>query len=211
MQSPITDFWGKAQADKSGGVVAWHPLADHCLDVAVVFRQLVVLPGLRRALESAAGCRLGDAQLDRLAVFALLHDLGKFNLGFQRKLEPGAARHGHVVEAAGLFGRGEAGFEALRIDKLGSWFAGGIETAQAVLLAAISHHGQPLSNARIEREDACRVFAKLWAEEAPPRTRGSPLITCDIFRNGLGLARSRIDAPAAPRRARMMASHEDQL
>lgn len=163
MLPPISGFWGKAQLDTTNSeVIAWHPLADHCVDVATTFRRLVGLPGLRRAIDAAAGRALTDVQLDRLAVFALMHDVGKFNLGFQAKLLPHAPKLGHVLEAAGLFGLGEPAFQALRLEVVAAWFEGGLESVQAVLLAAISHHGQPLSNAKIEHEDACRRFAKWW-------------------------------------------------
>ncbi len=35
------DFWAKLQRDASGSVVAWHPLAAHCADVAVVAEALL--------------------------------------------------------------------------------------------------------------------------------------------------------------------------
>jgi CRISPR-associated endonuclease/helicase Cas3 len=163
MNPPIVGFWGKSQRDPRERIDAWHPLADHCLDVAIVFRQVVDLPGFRRALEATAGQALWDEQFDRLAVFALYHDFGKFNAGFQGRLQPGAKRPwGHVIEAAGLFGLGETGMDALGIAELSTWFVGGIESAQALLLAAISHHGEPLSFNRIERENACECFAPLW-------------------------------------------------
>ncbi len=163
MDTPTTSAWGKAHTDAHGNVVSWHPLSDHCLDVAIVFRQLLDLRGFRRALESAADGPLSSDQLDRLAVFALYHDFGKFNRGFQGRLQAGARRPwGHVIEAVGLFGLGETGSDALRLAEFSAWFTGGIETAYSVLLAAISHHGQPLSSNTIQLERAVERFAALW-------------------------------------------------
>lgn len=163
MQPPVAGFWGKAKMTQgTNDVEGWHPLKDHCIDVAITFRTLSEIPGIRRALFSSAGGELSSAQLDRLAVFAVLHDLGKFNRGFQGKLRPGAPKVGHVIECLGLFGLGAVGSEALRLKELGEWFHAGLESAQAMLLAAISHHGQPLSFAKIEKEDALSRFAKWW-------------------------------------------------
>jgi hypothetical protein len=41
-------FWGKFDGS------ACLPLAAHCLDVAMTFRNLSEMPGIQRALESAA-------------------------------------------------------------------------------------------------------------------------------------------------------------
>ncbi|MDG4606223.1 MAG: CRISPR-associated endonuclease Cas3'', partial [Candidatus Contendobacter sp.] len=143
-----TNFWGKARLDPVSGVLlAWHPLAEHCLDVACTFRALVALPVIRRRLEAAAGRSLIETDLDRLAVFALLHDVGKPNRGFQEKiLFADAPRAGHIRELAPLFA-GEALSEqlavALEVGTLAAWFADPNE-CEALLLAAISHHGTPI-------------------------------------------------------------------
>src|SRR5690554_292131 len=139
-------FWGKFVLDGPRCL----PLAAHCLDVGLVFRGLCDLKNIRRALVSACKAPLSDQQLDRLAVLAMLHDAGKANLGFQRKvLDPGAPRAGHVRELAPLLD-----FEALD-DRLheafmhvlpsgfAEWFADE-DSAYSYLLATFSHHGKPL-------------------------------------------------------------------
>jgi CRISPR-associated endonuclease/helicase Cas3 len=87
--------WGKF--DPRNG---FHPLADHCLDVAQVCRALLDMPNLARSLSS-----LSSACKDRLAVIAFLHDFGKCNRGFQAKADPSAKPRdaaGHVMEALGF-------------------------------------------------------------------------------------------------------------
>lgn len=69
------EFWGKLSSDLKFQL----SLTDHCVDVACVFRALCDLPAIRRSLGIDA------TTMDRLAVFALLHDLGKCNTGFQAR------------------------------------------------------------------------------------------------------------------------------
>ncbi|MDV7391471.1 CRISPR-associated endonuclease Cas3'', partial [Arthrospira platensis SPKY1] len=145
MNPPLNGCWGKARLDSNtGALLAWHLLTEHCVDVAATFRALIALPILRHRLSSAAGRSLTEVDLDRLAVFALLHDLGKPNLGFQDKiLCPIAPRAGHVRELAPLFFEEDLNArltEALDIDTLAAWFADPVD-CEALLIAAISHHG----------------------------------------------------------------------
>lgn len=126
------------------------PLAAHCLDVALTFRALCDLPGFRRSLVSATETSLSDKHFDRLAVLAMLHDVGKANLGFQFKVfDPKAPQAGHVRELAPLLD-----FDALDVElheafmqqlppELADWFADE-ESAYSYLLATFSHHGRPL-------------------------------------------------------------------
>lgn len=135
-----TDFWGKLERDpKTTEIVEWHPLIDHCADVAACAAVLLSLPTWRRRL--AHFCRredLDEITCARLAVLAALHDIGKFNLGFQAKgrAELGATA-GHVKEAIGAIGK-----DVLRsLDPLGEWGDG----TTGLLVAAICHHGRPYS------------------------------------------------------------------
>lgn len=141
------DFWGKLRLSKEGQLEGYLSLKQHSLDVAGVFRALAGLPNLRRTLEKAAGQPLSDAQLDRLAVIALLHDVGKANLGFQDKpFDRKTPRAGHIRELAPLLFEerlGEAFATALQLDTLQSWFASE-EAADDFFLASWSHHGAPL-------------------------------------------------------------------
>ncbi|MCB1769859.1 MAG: CRISPR-associated helicase Cas3' [Candidatus Competibacteraceae bacterium] len=161
-----TDCWGKARLDPvSGALLAWHPLTAHCLDVAITFRALIALPIIRQRLEAAAGRPLTEADLDRLVVFAMLHDLGKPNRGFQEKiLRPDAPRVGHIREVAPLFFEtdlSERLATAMDIDRLFSWFADPAE-GDALLIAALSHHGTPLRFDPSERTGPYHAAKTQW-------------------------------------------------
>ncbi|MBE2294870.1 MAG: CRISPR-associated helicase Cas3' [Phycisphaerales bacterium] len=165
MRPPISTFWGKARLDPAQHIVAWHPLTDHCLDVALTFRALLALPIIRRRLEAAAGRPLSEVELDRLAVFALLHDLGKSNLGFQNKIfRSSAPRAGHVRELAPLFFEedlSECLASVLDVNTLGSWFVHP-EECQALLFAALSHHGTPVRFDSSERTGSYHTAKTQW-------------------------------------------------
>lgn len=146
--------WGKC--DKNG---RQHPLIDHCLDVAVTFRALLDLDNLIRFKA------LTPEQRDRLAVIAFLHDLGKCNWGFQAKADPQARdTAGHVLEALTLLSELEqqwpATWRELLADLCG-WFGGDGEAAMAMLLAAISHHGRPVSGNDYQASGAARAV-RYW-------------------------------------------------
>ncbi|RME48885.1 MAG: CRISPR-associated helicase Cas3', partial [Chloroflexi bacterium] len=90
--------------------------------------------------------------MDRLAVFALLHDVGKANLGFQYKVftdSPFDPRAGHVAELGVVFDKAypdlnEAFAEALGVETLASWFAEDGHGLKSFLFATWSHHGRPV-------------------------------------------------------------------
>jgi len=93
-------FWGKYDP-RTGNVL---PLLAHAIDVAVVFRALCEIDGIRRALAKSTSTRLHPGMLERLAVLAMLHDLGKANLGFQDKIKQERNTHaGHIRELEPLF------------------------------------------------------------------------------------------------------------
>jgi CRISPR-associated endonuclease/helicase Cas3 len=129
---------------------------DHCIDVAFTFRRIAAIPAIRRRLAVAAEHPLTDQQLDRLAVIALLHDIGKCNRGFQAKQDPTAKdTAGHVLEGAALLVHDELQDlwpPSLRVVAMETceWFDAGPNHAQAMWLAAISHHGRPISFADID-------------------------------------------------------------
>ncbi|HET9701033.1 MAG TPA: CRISPR-associated endonuclease Cas3'' [Burkholderiales bacterium] len=154
-------FWGKVERQGADGL-RFLPLASHCLDVAVVFRALLELPVLRRRLESAAGRPLYRAQVERLAVIALLHDVGKANLGFQGKIfDPKAPQIGHIGPLAPLFTEtilNQKLAAALNVDRLFSWFVLP-EALQGFLLASWSHHGKPV---RFDPDDRTGDSRRWW-------------------------------------------------
>ena len=134
-----------AKADKQR--TSFLPLPAHCLDVAIVFRQLVALGSIRHRLGTAIGTDLTDAQLDRLAIIAGLHDIGKANLGFQRRLWGlEATDAGHIRELEIVFEEAslrERFVAALSAERLCEWFSGDVGF-ESMLLAVWSHHGKPL-------------------------------------------------------------------
>jgi len=144
-----TDFWGKLERNDNGGISSWHPLEDHCADVAacceVLLGSAVISKRLARTGEYNG---FDDQQKARLCALAALHDIGKFNHGFQNKarLNPSWTA-GHVKEVLALFDRDcdESTMlaEALEIDFLSAW-AGGPEATCFLLAAALCHHGRPV-------------------------------------------------------------------
>lgn len=155
--APPPPFWGK-----------WRdglhlPLAAHCLDVALVFRGLTQLTGQRRALEATAGGPLTDAQCDRLAVLAGIHDVGKVNWGFQEQWKN--PRVGHVECFAPLLhlyhpdpvlhGR----FTAVLPPELAHWWATDAALGHGIC-AALSHHGTPFD--RLSSPDSLVDAQRGW-------------------------------------------------
>jgi CRISPR-associated endonuclease/helicase Cas3 len=122
------------------------------------------LPGLRHALNRAAGIELSDAHLDRLSVFAFLHDMGKCNRGFQAKANADAVRTaGHVRETGVFFYDGclqQKLLSALDFQALGSWFQEA-EGGLRLLLASISHHGRPVEF----QETEIHLQSALWTDD----------------------------------------------
>lgn len=155
-------FWGKLSEDRS----QYLSLADHCIDVASVFRALCDLPSIRRCLADllppGEGC---DVSLDRLAVIALLHDLGKCNTGFQAKRDPSARNiAGHVAETAPLFldeSLSTKAADALGLAGMTAWFDGPQDAAR-LLLASISHHGKPAFDWNAADGNTIRAMQRYW-------------------------------------------------
>jgi CRISPR-associated endonuclease/helicase Cas3 len=94
------DLWGKLTDETRGGP-AWHPLVDHCADVACVLEALISQPTVRQRLARAAALPdLDPAAIGRLSFLAFIHDLGKCAAGFQAKAE--GESHGKVGHLAAL-------------------------------------------------------------------------------------------------------------
>jgi CRISPR-associated endonuclease/helicase Cas3 len=102
------------------------------------------LPLMRKRLEAAAGRQLTEGDLDRLAVLALLHDLGKANLGFQDKAHDPRSHVGHVAPIQALVSEPDLGERLFGVlSDLWTW-SDQPEALEAFLLAAWSHHGMPV-------------------------------------------------------------------
>ena len=143
MHGEPTSFWGKLRT--IGDVIAeWHPLSHHCADVAAVAEVLLDLPLWNRRLSRLAGRDLTPTDRVRLAVLAFLHDLGKFNHGFQRKAHRGAGpTAGHVREAVAALSRLPS------LQRLDSWG----DATFDLLVVALCHHGRPYN---------CRHLDAFW-------------------------------------------------
>ncbi len=151
MQGSPAGFWGKLD-ERDGVVVAWHPLRDHCVDVAACAEGLIRSTLLGRRLAALGGLSaLDEVQIARLCVLAALHDLGKFNQHFQNKGRPGAQpRAGHVRELMVLFNPRAKNAErnallaVLPLVEMTAWGAAR-DTTLRLLFAAVGHHGRPVA------------------------------------------------------------------
>ena len=162
----MDQIWGKIEVDRSTGLVLdYLPLVDHCLDVASVFRELTELPSIRRSLERSAGRSLNSIDLDRLAVFAFFHDMGKANWGFQAKKDPFAKiTASHTREVAPLFfinHLSQSCCSAIDCATLTNWLEDP-ETFPSILVATISHHGQPVFDWNIGNDYKIATMTKFW-------------------------------------------------
>jgi CRISPR-associated endonuclease/helicase Cas3 len=102
---------------------------------------------LRRRLARLGGRDDLDAvQVQRLCVLAALHDIGKYNLGFQNRAHRRSPQAGHVREVLAFFGNNRQEVqklvEALSFEELCSWTGDG-ETCGHYLIASLAHHGRP--------------------------------------------------------------------
>lgn len=162
MQGFPTDFWGKLHQDAKGEVTEWHPLVHHCADVAACCEALLRSTVLGRRLAVLAGqAALSEGQVARLAVLAVLHDAGKYNLGFQYKARRRSQRPvqaGHMGELLTLLGSRYRVYakrlsEALDLVTLGGWG----EDVAGLVVATVSHHGRPM---RLDMEIPTRIWER---------------------------------------------------
>lgn len=146
----------------------WLPLIDHLTDVAFCFVRLCQCHSIRRALERAASRILLTADIERLAVLAFFHDLGKASSSFQSKRWIDRDRPtywpfptGHGAQAIFLLEDHAALTHlvgALPIDEMIAW---GEEGVIPLLFATISHHGRPI----LEGSDAVnRASTRDWRQ-----------------------------------------------
>lgn len=140
--------WGKLKRDETGVVETWHPLIDHCADVAACCGVLLKhsLIGRRLAVLSSRN-RLSEVQISRLSVLAGMHDIGKYNHGFQARMHyrnPNTA--GHVMEMLALMDENgtwtDKLVDALDYRNMLAW-VDEERTLFSYLRAMVAHHGRP--------------------------------------------------------------------
>jgi len=150
-----TGAWGKFEGPERGGP-RWHPLIDHCIDVAACCEALLRLPLIAQRLG-----RIGDIDnfdeilICRLSTIALLHDMGKANWGFQRKILPKSTTWdaGHIGELGHLFDQTRpllnTFLAAVPLEEMADW-TGDEEEFLHLLYASVSHHGAPWSPQQVK-------------------------------------------------------------
>ena len=129
------------------------PLTHHCADVAAVVEALLIKGAISHRLALLGGLDSLTPELTRALVrTAFLHDVGKCNRGFQAKAITKAERErlgvrtaGHVREIAPFLNSTTRLHREVMslVPALGPFIAPGRPERQ-VLLAAASHHGDPL-------------------------------------------------------------------
>ena len=159
MPTYTRSFWAKAFPYRQRGPERIHLLEYHLADVGACLEAVLAQPTIRRRLARTAGLEdLDDVTAARLAVFAALHDIGKVNVGFQTQTwreedfegrrKPGRAGHTSDLVPV-LYGDDQATSEWF-LDALAwhghmsTWDADGGNTASALFVAALAHHGRPL-------------------------------------------------------------------
>lgn len=157
--------WGKLdRTEPNRDRAARLSLVGHCVDVAAVARALIELPTWRTRLQRLAGREFTATDLDRLTVLAFLHDVGKAGAGFYskglsdveqsawlRRVNHDRSQLGHTRVVAPLLrfdGICSTHREALGLAQLRSWANPDHLSQEAIMdlwLAAVSHHGEPIS------------------------------------------------------------------
>ncbi len=162
--------WGKLRTDENGAEVARLPLAHHCADVAAVVEALLLKGAISRGLARLARLSSLSPELIRALVrAAFLHDLGKCNRGFQAKAIPKADRDrlgiytaGHVREIAPLLNPSlQLHREVLSTAPALRRYLSPREPERLLLLAAASHHGDPLREGSL-LDASIRSATDLW-------------------------------------------------
>ncbi len=163
--------WGKLDRNHPEASTAPRlSLVAHCVDVAAVAQALLCLPTWRKRFERLAGRSFTELDVERLTVLAFFHDVGKAGAGFYSQCLPAADQEawmrrcggdrsqlGHTRVVAPLLDfelRFERHRSALGINALRDWAeppgfgedpAVAQEPVMDLWLAAVSHHGQPMS------------------------------------------------------------------
>src|SRR5262249_30728573 len=96
---PNGENWAKL-SPRHGEPERWHPLVDHCIDVAACAEALLANPTIQARLPALARVEvMPERWAERLTALAFLHDFGKANRMFQRR------EAGHIKEAVFIAGR----------------------------------------------------------------------------------------------------------
>ncbi|MDP2312729.1 MAG: CRISPR-associated helicase Cas3' [Pseudomonadota bacterium] len=166
-------WWGKL-TPYAAPHAEWHPVIDHCVDVAATAEALLSVSGIARPLARLAGrLAFDEVTIARVSVIVGLHDLGKFNHWFQNKAMEGENRTaGHVTEALNLLGsldpavddtrarerRAAAvtrrAYAAIELPLLCAWGA----SVPRLLPVAICHHGKPVKEGRFADMEAKNLW-----------------------------------------------------
>jgi len=143
------DLWAKLDRDGTQAITGWHSLVDHSADVAAVVVALLGQPTINHRLANTAGrISLDAVTCDLLAALAFLHDIGKANRGFRRRIDPSAPLVGHIDQLAWIYmpGRGEVYaerlFSVLGLERMAAWFADDDATFE-FWQTLFAHHGRP--------------------------------------------------------------------
>ncbi|MEM9553835.1 MAG: CRISPR-associated helicase Cas3' [Acidobacteriota bacterium] len=151
-----------AKAEERDGVLHWHPLVDHCIDVACCVAAILDASILCHRLARLGGiAQLDSTQVARLCVLALLHDVGKVSAAFQKAIRiPSRKTGGHVMPVMALLGARRAPqlgpfLQAIEIQTIGAWFGGDEKALRGMLGATFCHHGKPYGQ-------RLRVDSELW-------------------------------------------------
>ena len=187
--SPPLEPWGKLQRGTADPTFAPRlTLVAHCIDVAAVVAALLDLPTWRTRLDTLARRPLTDQDRARLCALAFLHDIGKAGAGFYSKgtgpevAQAWRQRHrvagdqlGHVTVVGPLLDGDPsdpvlAGLrQALGVDQVLAWGDGQSGEAEllSLWLAAISHHGSPLTQGDLSRPGGHATWAEPIAGYRP--------------------------------------------
>lgn len=169
-------YWGKLNQTPDGQILERHPLIAHCADVAACCEALLTHTLLRKRLATLAGLDdLSPVNIARLSFLAALHDIGKFNQGFQNKaLAKPPFTAGHVREVVSLLrpdtfsdqALSDKLLEALSLEPMLAW-AKDEEQLVGMLVASVCHHGKPISFDTAGATPDQRIWAP-WPEGDSP-------------------------------------------
>lgn len=192
------DLWAKLSPRDEPA--HWHPLEDHCLDVACVAEALLALPTWRARLANLGLPVEDEAARHAVCVLVGLHDLGKFSPGFQRAWRGSggvAARDSHTNAGLSLISpqRRAAGPAKDIVARLADMLD---DDWLSLLVGSICHHGGP-------PQDMDGQAAGRW-QDATPTHAAALFHLLDTLDRAFPLAAEALLTPLAfPARNRRMA------